>query len=96
MSEARFTLSAFGDEIAVDVNGQEISAGEIRHVWYREGRTAGQGRPLPPYTECRLPLTAPPGVYGDNHLGLRLIKRATGAAEDIVVDELEVTVHVRD
>ena len=85
-----------GDEIAVDINGQEIPAGSVRHIWYKEGRPAWKGRPLPPYTECQLNLTAPPGVYGDNALGLHLLGSADGAEGDIVVDELEVIVHVRD
>ena len=83
-----------GDEIAVDINGQEMPAENIRHVWHQEGRPGWEGRPLPPYTECQLSLTAPPGVYGDNYLGLKLLRSANGAEEDLVVDELEVMVHL--
>ena len=85
-----------GDEIAVDINGKEVPADRIRHIWHQEGRPAWEGRPLPPYTECRLPLTAPPGVNGDNELGLKLLKSAAGTKGDIVVDELEVIVNVKD
>lgn len=31
-------------------------------------------------------------IYGDNHLGLKIINNAPGAKEDIVVDEIEVIV----
>ncbi len=85
-----------GDEIAVDINGQEVPADRVRQIWYREGRPAWEGRPLPPYTECRLNLTAPPGVYGDNNLGFKLLGSDEGAEGDVVVDELEVIVHVKD
>ena len=85
-----------GDEIAVDINGHAIPAGDIQHIWHRDGRPAWEGRVLPPYTECRLSLTAPPGVYGDNQLGLKLVRSAAGTEEDITVDELEVIVHVNN
>jgi hypothetical protein len=85
-----------GDEIAVDINGHDIPDGDIHQVWYRDGRPAWEGRVLPPYTECRLSLTAPPGVYGDNQLGLKLLKSAASSDVDIVVDELEVIVHLED
>ena len=85
-----------GDEIAVDINGHPIVATDIRHTWHQEGRPGWEGRPLPPYTECRLSLTAPPCVYGDNELGIKLLKSADGAEGNIEVDELEVLVHIRD
>ncbi len=85
-----------GDKIAVDINGQEVPAAGVRHVWYQEGRPAWEGRPLPPYTECRLELTDPPARYGDNSLGLRLLKSGDWAEGSIVVDELEAIVNVRD
>ncbi len=81
-----------GDNIALDINGQEIAAEDITHVWYQQGRPAWEGRTLPPYTECRLALTAPPGVWGDNYLGLTLTKSSPEAEGDIVVDEVEVIV----
>ncbi len=85
-----------GDEIAITLNGHEIPAGDVRHIWYQEGRPHWEGRTLPPFTECRLALTSPPGVYGDNILGIQLVKSESSASEDIVVDELEVVVHVDD
>jgi len=85
-----------GDKIAVDINGEQVPPGNIRQVWHEDGRAPWEGRPLPPYTECRLDLTAPPGVRGDNYLGLRLLSSTDGAEADIVVDELEVVVHVNN
>ncbi len=85
-----------GDEIVVDINGKEIPLGRIQHIWYQDGRPGWKGRPLPPYTECQFQLTAPPAIYGDNYLGIRLLKSSAEVARDIVVDELEVTVHLKD
>ena len=84
------------DKILVDINRQETAAGNIRHIWHRHGRPGWEGRPLPPYTECRLSLTAPPGVYGDNFLGLTMTGNTSGSGGDITVDELEVVVHLKD
>ena len=40
----------------------------------------------------RFPLTAPPAVYGDNHLGMRLVESAAEAREDVTLYEIEVLV----
>ena len=85
-----------GDEISVDVNGQEIVAENIRHIWHQDGRPGWDGRSLPPYTEFQFMLAAPPGIYGDNHLGLKIVKNADGAEGDIVVDEVEVIVQPKN
>lgn len=85
-----------GDRIKVSLNGTEVPDEHIRHIWFQEGRPHWEGRTLPPFTECRLTLTSPPSVYGDNILGLELFESATDAKGDIVVDELEVIVHVDD
>ena len=85
-----------GDEIAVDVNGEKIVAENIRHIWHQDGRSGWDGRPLPAYTEFQFMLAAPPGIYGDNQLGLKIIKNASGAEGDIVVDEVEVLVQPKN
>ena len=85
-----------GDELSVTLNGTEVPAEDIRHIWYQEGRPHWEGRTLPPFTECRMALTSPPGIYGDNILGLRLLQSTAHAKDDIVVDELEVIVNVVD
>ena len=72
-----------GDEIAVDINGHVIAAEHIQYEWHEE-----KGRP----PECRFALTSPPSVYGDNYLGLKLIKSEAGAKDAVTLDELEVIV----
>ena len=37
-------------------------------------------------------MSSPPAVYGDNYLGLRLVKSATDADDDLTVDDVEVIV----
>lgn len=85
-----------GDKIAVTINGVPIPSADIRHIWYQEGRPHWEGRTLPPFTECCLALISPPGIYGDNLLGLQLLQSANGASGDIVMDELEVIVNPLD
>ena len=72
-----------GDEIEVDINGETIPAENIKTNWPDEQDKS----PL-----CRFALSSPPAVYGDNYLGLRLVKSATDADDDIIVDEVEVIV----
>ncbi len=84
------------DQIVVEINGREISTDDIRLTWHQHGRPRWKGRSLPPYTECEFDLTAPPGVYGDNVLGLRFVQSAGEGKGDIVVDEVEVIVNVND
>ena len=84
------------DEVEIDLNGKVLAPESIRHIWHSEGRPAWEGRPLPPYTELRLHLTSPPGVYGDNSLGIRQISSGSSSAREITVDEVEVVVNVRD
>ena len=79
-----------GDEIEVDINGKTIPAKDVKyppkHKWYH-GAWA-QGRP----PLCSLPLNSPPAVYGDNYLGLKLVKSADEAKGDVILDVVEVIV----
>ena len=84
------------DEIDVTLNGREIPAGEMRSIWHPQGRPAWEGRPLAPFTEFRVNLTSPPGVYGDNTLGIGLVAKNRGKSGEITVDEIEVVVNVVD
>ena len=84
------------DEIAVTLNGREIPADTIRSIWHPQGRPAWEGRPLPPHTELRVNLTSPPGVYGDNTLGIGLVGKNRAEPREITVDEVEVVVNVVD
>ncbi len=72
-----------GDEIAIDINGKTIPADSIQYEWPKE-----KGRP----PLCKFALGSPPAVYGDNYLGMKLVKSATGAEGDIVLNEVEVVV----
>ena len=72
-----------GDEIEVDINGETIPAKSINTNWPGEQDKS----PI-----CRFALSSPPAVFGDNYLGLRLVKSATDADDDIIVDEVEVVV----
>jgi hypothetical protein len=72
-----------GDEIEIDVNGQRVAPESIRCEW---PDSEGQ---LP---VCRFALGSPPAVYGDNHLGMRLTRSASGARDDVVLHEVEVRV----
>lgn len=72
-----------GDEIAVDINGHPIPAGNIKYEWRDE-----EGKP----PLCSFALTSPPSVHGDNYLGLSLIRSSTGAKGDVTLDEVEVIV----
>ncbi len=84
------------DEIAVTLNAREIPAGAIRSIWHPQGRPAWEGRPLAAYTEFRVSLTSPPGIYGDNSLGIRLVAKNSAESSEITVDEVEVVVNVVD
>ncbi len=72
-----------GDEIEVDINGKRVPAEDIEYQWYDE-----KGRP----PLCTLALTSPPAVYGDNYLGLKLVKSTPEAQGDVVLLEVEVMV----
>ena len=78
-----------GDRIEIDVNGQRIPPEEIRYEWPEDA-----GR-LP---ACRFGLRSPPAVYGDNRLGLTLVRSANGAQDDrhaqdvVALHEVEVLV----
>lgn len=84
------------DEIALTLNAGEIPAGAIRSIWHPQGRPAWEGRPLAAYTEFLVSLTSPPGIYGDNNLGIRLVTKDRTEPPEITVDEVEVVVNVSD
>jgi len=71
-----------GDEVGVDINGEAIPAERLRWKWYDDDR--------PP--SCTIALSSPPFVYGDNYLGLKLVKAAGEAEGEIIVERLECMV----
>ena len=76
-----------GDELVIDVNGKTIPAEDISYEWYDEELR-------PPL--CRFALSSPPAVYGDNYLGMRLVKSASGTVGDIGMYEVEVIVRAAE
>ncbi|MDA0313305.1 MAG: family 10 glycosylhydrolase, partial [Gemmatimonadetes bacterium] len=76
-----------GDELAVDINGHDVGPGEIQYEWPDD---SDEG-PL-----CRLSLSSPAAVYGDNHLGLTLVHSASGPEGDILMNAVEVIVKAAD
>ena len=72
-----------GDEIAIDVNGTPIPNESIQYVWHND-------QAQPPL--CRFALSSPPAVYGDNYLGMKLVKSASNEQDDVVLLDVEVMV----
>lgn len=68
-----------GDEITIDVNGKRIPKESIWYDW--------EDRPL-----CCFALDSSLAVYGDNELGVTLIKSVIDGTDDIVLREVEVFV----
>ena len=75
-----------GDEIEFDLNGQRVPPESVRCEW-----PDSEGEP----PVCRFALGSPPAVYGDNHLGMRLVAGAPGARDHVVLHEVEVLVKGR-
>ena len=71
------------DRIEITINQQPIASDQIDFQWPSDPAGVVVGR---------FPLTAPPAVYGDNHLGMRLVESAAEAREDVTLYEIEVLV----
>ena len=96
------------DEVEVDLNGHKMPADRIVRAWNPYGRwDEGKEwedprgfskrrwrfeRPLPAFSSFWFDLKDLPLVMGINKLGLRLIRADSGTTDDIIVDEVEVTV----
>jgi len=72
-----------GDEIAIDINGAPIPNESIQYEWHND-------QAQPPL--CRFALRSPPAVYGDNYLGMKLVKSASSEQDDVVLLDVEVIV----
>ena len=70
-----------GDEISIEINGRVIPNADIGYDWQEDGSVVSQ-----------FGLGSPPAVYGDNYLGITLIKSAQDATDPIVMNEVEVFV----
>jgi hypothetical protein len=96
------------DEVAIDLNGHEVPTDRIVRVWNPHGRwdqgiewEDPRGfskrrwrfeRPLPAFSSFWFDLKDLPLVMGINKLGLRLTRADPATNDEIVVDEVEVTV----
>ena len=78
------------DRIRVLVNGKEVD--DLQRVYHAEGRLQTFGRPLPPFSTVLLSLEGLPLTGHDNALRVELTECAPGAADDVVIDEVEVLV----
>jgi len=78
------------DQIGVRFDGSEV--GDLRRVFHPEGRRAQFGRPLPPFSSVWFDLRGRPRDGRDHYLEVRLVRPASNAAEDVVIDEIEVVV----
>ena len=61
-------------------------------LWPKLVGTPSFGRPLPPHRQFMIPLSSPPAVFGDNVLQATARSLDSHGKEDILIDELEVTV----
>ena len=78
-----------GDEIEIDINGEKIPAENISYEWSEE---ADELHPADQPPTCHFALSSPPAVYGDNYLGMKLLKSGPDAKGDIDLFEVEVIV----
>ena len=85
------TVSAQEDRLTFSLNGTPLSSG-IKTRWQPQGRPKKFGRPMGPYNCTMIPLTSPPAVFGDNILRAEVAKLDANGKDDIVVEELEVTI----
>ena len=83
---------ASNDKVEFSINGDAVAANAIKSVWNPAGRPEKFGRPLAPHMSFMWRLTAPPARFGDNILGAKLAVVDGEAKEDIMIDEIEVTV----
>ena len=87
-----------GEMLSISLNGQHISAGEIRAQEQPGQNQSGKetGRPLGPFRLYTMPIQSPPAVIGDNELVVRLTKRVGMPVRMLGLEEVEVFVSVDD
>ncbi len=81
-----------GDDLALELNGVAVPEESVRRMWHESGRSTNIGRPLPAYTTVIFDLNPEHMIDGDNTLGVILTKQEEGASDDILIDEIDVTV----
>jgi hypothetical protein len=80
------------DVLEIDINGTPIPMERFIRTHWGRGRSYGRGRDLPPWYQFELPFTSPPGRYGDNEIGFRVIGTASRINFDMTVEEVEVEI----
>ena len=81
-----------GDRVTLAINGTAVRAEKLMRIWKPDGRPEEHGREIGPYTAFMWSLTSPPATDGDNTLSVTFVSGDEQAREDIVIDEVEVTV----
>ena len=89
---ARASHTTDQDRLTFSINGTPIPSGDIKTKYHGEGRDAKYGRPLGPHWVFMIPLASPPVGFGDNVLKATLQSPGQDGQDDIVIDELEVTI----
>ena len=80
------------DELSFSINGKAVRSGDIKTIFHGKGRPAKFGRPLGPHRTFMIALDSEMIRFGDNHLEVTVSKPDGNGADEIVIDELEVTV----
>jgi len=80
------------ETLRVDVNGVPIAEDSIDRLWDNNGRSANFGRKLPPYSTLMFELSREFTKDGDNELGVRIDRYDTERGEDIIIDEIDISV----
>ena len=80
------------ENLALDVNGVAVPEDNVRRMWHESGRSTNIGRPLPAYTTVIFDLDPDAMIDGDNTLGVTLTETGSDESNDIIIDEIDVTV----
>ncbi len=80
------------ETLSFDLNGAAVPTDNVRRMWHEAGRSTNIGRPLPAYSTVIFDLHPDDMIDGDNTLGVTLTQAESGEAEDILIDEIDVTV----
>ena len=90
----KVTYMIEADALEIRLNDHIISPASIDKQWHL-GQSPAKGRPLGQYFQFRIPLTAPPVVFGDNVLTVRLANRVGMPRRMLNVQEFEVKVDMQ-
>ena len=88
-------LAAWGDSIALDLNGVPVPHEEVSRVWHHEGRWEKFGRPLGPHTSLWFQVDSSWARCGRNTLGVTVTTAAPNGEDKVTIEEVEVVVMPR-